>query len=59
MLLILRSLSPTNPTKLLLGGRLALEAVTVLSRALTQIECGELAIVSFGDEVKRASTRCV
>jgi midasin len=34
------------------GGRLALEAMTVLCRALTQLEVGELAVVSFGEQVK-------
>lgn len=34
------------------GGRLALEALTVLCTALNQIEVGELAIMSFGDEVR-------
>jgi len=34
------------------SGRLALEALTVICRALTQIEVGELAVVSFGDAVQ-------
>lgn len=34
------------------AARLALEAMTVLCRALTQLEIGELAIMSFGETVK-------
>ncbi len=34
------------------AGRMALEAMTVISRALVQLEVGELAIVSFGDDIK-------
>jgi len=33
------------------GGRLALEALTVLTRALSQLEVGELGVVSFGEQV--------
>ncbi len=34
------------------SGRLALEAMTVLCRALTQLEVGELAVMSFGETIK-------
>lgn len=34
------------------AGRLALEAMVVLCKALTQLEVGQLAVVSFGDEVR-------
>jgi midasin len=34
------------------GGRLALEAIAVLSRALSQLEAGQLGVVSFGERVR-------
>ena len=34
------------------AGRLALESLTVLSKALTQLEVGQLAIASFGEQLR-------
>lgn len=34
------------------SGNLALQALATLSRALSQLEVGELAIMSFGEQVK-------